>query len=145
MMGDRPTYVEVAAILSSDESETPRGKFCIMKNGSSTPRIIDANSFMVEPLQYPLLYPQGQPGWHIGRSDNSIPSRKMSLLKDTRCLLLSEDRFSRFGPLSEIWLIDMYARIEGQRLSYLKMMQKKEENRQDYGLDQWMKYRQQRC
>lgn len=70
----------------------------------------------MEPFQYPLFYPEGTPGWHIGRLDNR--GQKLSTLLYSRCLLLSEPRFSELGRASEAWQVDMFARKEEEILRY---------------------------
>ncbi|XP_054280076.1 uncharacterized protein LOC128998105 [Macrosteles quadrilineatus] len=77
----------------------------------------------MEPFQYPLLYPQGTVGWHVGRLDNK--GAKLTQFKYSRCLLLSEPRFSHLGRLSQAWQVEMFARYEEEKLRYIKFTQLK--------------------
>ncbi|XP_054281411.1 uncharacterized protein LOC128999079 [Macrosteles quadrilineatus] len=122
-LGDKQTGIEVHAVLSTDENPNDPRKLTIWKVGSPRPTSIDLLSPLMEPLQYPLLYPQGTLGWHIGALDNE--GQKLSQLKYTRCLLLSEVRFSHLGRLSQAWQVDVFARYEEEKLRFLKFCQMK--------------------
>ncbi|CAH1188745.1 unnamed protein product [Phyllotreta striolata] len=76
----------------------------------------------MEPMQYPLLYPHGETGWGFGKYDKR--GGKLSQLRYIRCLLLSDERFTAFNKLSETWLVDMYCRIEEERLNFIRRCQR---------------------
>ncbi|XP_054256904.1 uncharacterized protein LOC128981934 [Macrosteles quadrilineatus] len=123
VLGDRQTGVEVHAVISTDETVYEPRKLSVWKVGSGRPTSINLFSPLMEPFQYPLLYPQGTLGWHIGRRDNY--NNKLSQYDYSRCLLLSEPRFSHFGRLSQAWQVEMYARYEDEKLNYIKFTQTK--------------------
>ncbi|XP_054290778.1 uncharacterized protein LOC129005795 [Macrosteles quadrilineatus] len=123
VLGDRQTGVEVHAVLSNDENDTEPRRLTIWKSGSDRPTFIDLLHPLMEPFQYPLLYPQGTVGWHVGRLDNK--GAKLTQFKYSRCLLLSEPRFSHLGRLSQAWQVEMFARYEEQKLRYIKFTQLK--------------------
>jgi hypothetical protein len=121
VLGDRQTGIEVHAVLSTDESLSDPRKITVWKTGSSRPTSIDLLSPLMEPFQYPLLYPQGTLGWHVGRLDNR--GNKLTQYNYSRCLLLSEPRFSHIGRLSQAWQVEMFARYEEEKLRYIKFSQ----------------------
>ncbi|KAI5708509.1 hypothetical protein M8J77_024181 [Diaphorina citri] len=121
VLGDRQTGVEVHAVLSTEETVSDPRRLSVWKVGSGQPTTIDLFSPLMEPFQYPLLYPEGNPGWYINRLDNN--GRKLSQFNYARCLLLSEPRFSHFGRLSQAWQVEMFARFEEERLRFIKRVQ----------------------
>ncbi|XP_054282185.1 uncharacterized protein LOC128999618 [Macrosteles quadrilineatus] len=123
VLGDRQTGVEVHAVISTDDTVYEPRKLSVWKVGSGRPTSINLFSPLMEPFQYPLLYPQGTLGWHIGRRDNF--NNKLSQYDYSRCLLLSEPRFSHLGRLSQAWQVEMYARYEDEKLNYIKFTQTK--------------------
>ncbi|KAE8739270.1 hypothetical protein FOCC_FOCC015230, partial [Frankliniella occidentalis] len=115
---EQRTSREVAALICTDPATYNPRKLTIWKREeNSFPQSIDTFHPLLEPFQYPLLYPHGTPGWHINRLDNY--GNKLSQFDYTRCLLLSQPRFSQFGRLSETWLVDMYARYEEEKLNFI--------------------------
>ncbi|XP_054274704.1 uncharacterized protein LOC128994295 [Macrosteles quadrilineatus] len=121
VLGDGQTGVEVHAVLSTDETVHEPRKLTIWKVGSPKPTSINLFSPLMEPFQYPLLYPDGTLGWHIGRLDNF--NNKLSQYNYARCLLLSDPRFSHIGRLSQAWQVEMFARFEEERLNFIKYNQ----------------------
>jgi len=121
VLGDRQTGIEVHAVLSTEENINEPRKLTIWKVGSGRPSNIDLFSPLMEPFQYPLLYPQGNLGWYIGLLDNY--GKKLSQYNYTRCLLLSDTRFSHLGRLSQAWQVEMFARFEEERLRFVKLSQ----------------------
>ncbi|CAG9860880.1 unnamed protein product [Phyllotreta striolata] len=100
ILGEQPQSTEVAAVISLiDEPNDPR-QICIWKNGEGK-RQLNVFHPIMEPFQYPLLYPRGELGWTINMKDNQ--GGKLSQLKYIRCLLLSQERFTAFNKLSETW------------------------------------------
>ena len=75
-----------------------------------------------EPLQYPLLFPHGTPGW----SPNLRP--KISQITWYRFRLLSESRFCDLGRLGNEYLVDMYSRVEEERLNFIQQGRKDQLN-----------------
>ncbi|KAL1447196.1 hypothetical protein WDU94_005473 [Cyamophila willieti] len=125
-LGDRNTGIEVHAVLSTEEAGSEPSKLTIWREGADRPSRIDLFSPLMEPFQYPLLYPQGTPGWCINRLDNQ--GRKLSQYRYYRCLLLSEPRFCTFGRLSQAWQVEMFARYEEEQLNFIRGAQDKRNN-----------------
>ncbi|KAG8284961.1 hypothetical protein J6590_091296 [Homalodisca vitripennis] len=69
--GQRQRGIEVHAVLSCDEAVTDPRRLTDWKVGTGRPSSIDLFSPLMEPFQYPLLYPQGTLGWLIGVLDDN--------------------------------------------------------------------------
>jgi hypothetical protein len=104
---------EIAAIIHGNNLHQvhPRSVL-IQQNGNPTPQKIDILSPLYEPLQFPIFFPHGTPGWSV--------DKPMSQIRWYRCRLLSEHRFQQFGRLCGEYLVDMYSRVEDQRLAYIR-------------------------
>ncbi|XP_046666819.1 uncharacterized protein LOC124358560 [Homalodisca vitripennis] len=59
VLGDRQTGIEVHAVLSNEDTITDPRKLTIWKKSDRRPSSVDLFSPLMEPFQYPLLYPQG--------------------------------------------------------------------------------------
>jgi hypothetical protein len=70
-----------------------------------------------EPMQYPVLFPQGSPGWGLNDSRRLIPFTQCAWCRGR---LLTEDRFQTFGQLGCEYLCDMYSRVEEEQLKYIR-------------------------
>ncbi|KAG6695627.1 hypothetical protein I3842_09G107500 [Carya illinoinensis] len=67
-----------------------------------------------DPLQYPLLFPLGDTGWHQGIQR---VNRGSTLTKNVRSILLLS------GRLLQQFVVDMYVKIETSRLDYFRSKQ----------------------
>ena len=86
-------------------------------------RITETNR-AYDPLQYPLLFPEGEDGY----SFQTIQGHKVTCMQFYAFRLMVRDDFShllRCGPLFHQFVVDMYAKIESERLLYFKLNQKK--------------------
>lgn len=86
---------EVAAIMHANNivNIQPRS-IIIWRNSDIAPKFVNILSSQYEPLQYPLLFPHGTPGWHANNCYN------FSQIDWYRCRLLHEERFSVLGRLT---------------------------------------------
>jgi hypothetical protein len=110
---------EVAAIINPYNMHEVRcRKIVVAHKGKLRPDFIDILSPLYEPLQYPLLFPFGNPGWSREGSRLFKPPR--SQCQWYRYRLLSESRFLLLGRLTCEYIVDMYCRIEDERLQYLR-------------------------
>ncbi|CAG8840893.1 36230_t:CDS:1, partial [Racocetra persica] len=105
---------EIAAIIHANNTVnlSPRS-IIIWRQSDTAPKFINILSSQYEPLQYPLLFPHGTPGWHANNSYN------LSQIDWYCCHLLHEQRFLVFGRLTSEYLVDMYSRVEEERLTYI--------------------------
>jgi Helitron helicase-like domain at N-terminus len=93
-------------------------KIVVAHKGKLKPDFVDILSPLYEPLQYPLLFPFGDPGWSREGSRLFQPPR--SQCQWYRFRLLNEPRFLQFGRLTCEYIVDMYSRIEDERLQYIR-------------------------
>ncbi|KAE8738376.1 hypothetical protein FOCC_FOCC016145, partial [Frankliniella occidentalis] len=115
---------EVSALLCTADEPVTRRQIVIWKVGQARYRTVDSFHPLYEALQYPLLFPGGQRGYYFDRPD-ATGTKRISHMKYLRCLLLSEERFSMYGTLSDTYLVDMYARVEHERLLFWQNCQER--------------------
>jgi hypothetical protein len=60
-----PSVSEVAAVIV-DDTETTEGRDLILRTTSGSLQRIRSCNQAYNSLSYPLLFPRGDPGWHIG-------------------------------------------------------------------------------
>jgi hypothetical protein len=106
---------EVAAIIDAQNLQTiaPR-KVVFFRNVDRQPTFLSIFSHMYEPLQYPLLFPRGTPGWS---PDNRS---RLTQIQWYRWYFIAEERFRQLGRLAGEYAVDMYSRVEEERLNYLR-------------------------
>ena len=111
---------EVTAIIhvANLHSIKPRSVYIHRKATGAMAEEVSILSSHYEPLQYPLLFPHGTPGW----SPNLQP--KISQITWYRFRLLSESRFCDLGCLGNEYLMDMYSRVEEEHLNFIQQDQK---------------------
>jgi hypothetical protein len=93
----------------------------VWHNNREQPKFISIFSRHYEPLQYPLLFPHGSPGWGLTEDPSGKLTRSLPFTQRLwyRGRLLTDDRFITFGRLTSEYLCDMYSRIEEERLDYI--------------------------
>ncbi|XP_031334000.1 uncharacterized protein LOC116164014 [Photinus pyralis] len=89
-------------------------------------------SNIIDPLTYPLLFPNGDKGWDMNMEhiqENRTVSRfKVTLLQYVSYRLSVRPGFSLLHRSQKLFLqyiVDIYVRIESQRLTYIRMNQSK--------------------
>ena len=109
---------ELAAIvhLTNIQEIHPRSVF-IYRNDSFGSKKVSILSPQYEPLQYLLLFSHGTPGWSPSAM---FASNKISQIQWYKMRLLTEPRFQTFGRLANEYLIDMFSRVEEERLQYIR-------------------------
>lgn len=133
----RPAGGELDAIINTLNLQVvDNRKIIFFRHGGHPPQFVDIPSRLYEPLQYPLLFPHGTPGW--GRSPSTSfraiqndpedpidmsggDSVPYTLVEWCRGLLLAEPQFLTFGCLTNEYLVDMYSRTEDDRLNLIRM------------------------
>ena len=126
-----PTAPEVAALIVQGTEGNFRDivlnqRDTGLQRVSETHRLYDA-------LQYPLLFPRGEDGYYLQIWQVNPATREENLEKRISPLqyysyraMCRENDFNilhRAGKLSHQFFVDMYAKIESERLSYLRMNQ----------------------
>ncbi|XP_053134124.1 LOW QUALITY PROTEIN: uncharacterized protein LOC128337304 [Hemicordylus capensis] len=132
------SHTEVAAIFVGEDGEPPSNRdICIYPTGE-TCQIISPMNCNTDPMVYPLLFPHGECGWHIGMSHveerRSAKRVKVTQLRYFAYRLATWRSFSLLhssGKLYQQYIVDAYVRTEGSRLNYLR------QNQQDLRIEQY--------
>ena len=79
-----------------------------------------------EPLQYPLLFPHGTPGWGLTEDAAGHETNTLQLTQhEWYCSrLLTDSRFHVFGRVFCEDLCDMYSCIEEEWLNFIRISKK---------------------
>lgn len=130
-----PSVDEVAGLIVGDFDSTDCGRDIVVSSMDGTLRRIHETHTSFLPLQYPLLFPNGEDGYKediLFRQDGDgrvfkkrvrvslrefISFRIHERMREDSVILRSRRLFQQF-------LVDCYSMIEAQRLSYIKGNQK---------------------
>ncbi|XP_035840209.1 uncharacterized protein LOC110909633 [Helianthus annuus] len=127
---NRPNVSEVAVLITNDfgENTEPRDVIVSTKNGVLQ-RISELHQLYM-PLQYPLLFPYGETGFHerIRYHDNTgrrATKRQCVTMREYYCYRIhyrnnEGTTLLRGGRLFQQYLVDSYAAIEEQRLRWMR-------------------------
>jgi Helitron helicase-like domain at N-terminus len=120
---DHAANGEIGAIMRTTTSSIdvePRSVY-VYRGANTSPKAISILSPQYEPLQYPLLFFNGEEGWHPKNT------KKFTQLRWYRARLLQQaDRFTTFSRLHCEYICDMYSRVEDQRLDYIRKARNKQ-------------------
>lgn len=130
-MNNLPTCDEVAALIIGDDSAVEKGRDIIVKNSCGELERIYETYVSFLPLQYPLLFPFGEDGYHRNikiRSENHGNVERKRLMVAMREFLSYriQDRPDVYGNivhsrrLFQQFVVDCYTMLETQRLSYVR-------------------------
>lgn len=126
-----PTADEVAVILPGDQSQAQPRDIILRNRGGALQRISDCHPAYA-PLQYVLLFPYGENGWHpdlLLQASNERTRKRITLTRYTAFRLHNrQGEFScllRGGRLFQRYLVDMWATADQQNLTYLRNNQDK--------------------
>ncbi len=117
-----PTVDEVAVILPTDMSSSEPRDIVLQRRGGVLQHISDCHPAYA-PLQYPLLFPHGENGWHPAL-DNGGEDKRITQSRFAAHYL--HDRLAEFscvlrgGRLFTRWMVDMYASMDQNRLLWLR-------------------------
>lgn len=116
---DHSSPNDFAAIMHASNSTTinPRS-ILIHRRRTHQPEFINILSHHYEPLHYVLLFPHGDIGWGASAVNGVLSMSQMNWYRN-RLLADEDDRFMKFGRLTCEYLVDMYSRVEEQRLAYI--------------------------
>ena len=121
---------DVAAIFVGEDGEPPAQRdICIYPRGDACKRISVLN-MNCDPMVYPLLFPYGDPGWHIQlthvEEKQTANRTRVTQLQFYAYRLAMTSAFSILhssGKLFQQYVVDAYVRTEGARLHYLRSHQ----------------------
>ncbi|KAL7076373.1 hypothetical protein ACQ4LE_004482 [Meloidogyne hapla] len=122
-----PRANEVAAVyVPGADGEVPDAKVVVRQRGKEL-KILNSADAMVTPMTYPLFYPSGTLGWHPElKQCNS--NRRVTRLQYVCCSLAIRKEFNPIlygGKLFQQYCVDEYVKIEGDRMRWIRMNQKK--------------------
>lgn len=129
-----PTSSDIAVLMPGDgfEINTNRDILLSLKCGDNAMMRIDQTHRYYDPLSYPMLFPCGEFGWDINIKrldrDRNGNFRKLSSMDFYAYRLHFRNANSilhRAGKLFQQFVVDAYARIEQERLRYLRFNQRK--------------------
>ncbi|UYV81931.1 hypothetical protein LAZ67_21000181 [Cordylochernes scorpioides] len=126
-----PTINEVAIVIVQENCD--RRDIVLSKRGSGVQRINEFHR-SYDALQYPLVFWNGQDGYHfhIPQLINGVPSahKTVSCMDFYASLLMIRSRnpgitnwLLAFGDLTHQILVDIYAKVESERLHYISAHQ----------------------
>ncbi|POM62083.1 Helitron helicase-like protein [Phytophthora palmivora] len=126
-----PTATEVAAIIIDRAAAEHRDIILNTRQGGFK-RIYEASE-SYNPLQYPLLFPYGEPGWtyDLPYVDNPVDSNGKPLtmsLREYESYVLhdrtpSSSLILRGGRLTQQYCVDQWAKCRQERLRFIEMNQ----------------------
>nr|ABD65060.1 hypothetical protein 27.t00039 [Brassica oleracea] len=129
-----PTANEVAALIPEDFVLNMETRDIVLESTSGKLQRISELHPAYLPLQYPLLFPDGEDGFRlnipIGFEDSTVRKRKNVTMREYFAFRILERRWeaptiTRSGRLFHQFLVDAYTMIESSRLRYLWLNQKK--------------------
>ncbi|CAO4369137.1 unnamed protein product [Caenorhabditis nigoni] len=123
-----PTADEVAVVYVGDDEDIPgkRGFTIHQHSGRLTSlHIIDPNC---DPMSYPLLFPTGQSGWHPNLPYEKAKGKRqnvtmMEFYSYNLHVRSSFHPLFRAGKLFQQYVVDVWARVEQNRLNFLRQNQ----------------------
>ena len=90
------------------------------KRSELQPTFVSSFNPLYESLQYPLLFPHGNAGWHIELMSLNPPYSKVSQIEYYRHRILMDARFGMLGRLLNEYLVDMFSSVKDSRLNFIR-------------------------
>lgn len=127
-----PSVNEVAIIINGNEFER---RDIVLKKRTNELQNISETNIAYDALQYPLMFPRGEPGYCINHQQIN-PNTKLELNKKVsamsyyayKIMVRKGNHILQFKQLFHQYLTDMYAKIETERLQFIRFNQKKNES-----------------
>ena len=122
-----PTNNEIAAIFVGEDGAPPIHRDVIVYPTAEQKHRISYLSSHLDSMIYPLLFPNGEQGWHINMEhvpEHRTPVRNKVTMQEYYIYRLAiRNGFSalhRSGKLFQQYLVNAYVKVEGCRLHYIK-------------------------
>ncbi|VDO77139.1 unnamed protein product [Heligmosomoides polygyrus] len=117
---DIPTANEVAAVYVAEDGDIPASRsLAVHQRGGNLQQLPDIDR-KCDPLTYPLFFPTGLDGWHVGLKNTA--NKRLSQMKYYAYLLSIQDNewnpLLRGGKLLQPFIVDAYVKIEQNRLHF---------------------------
>ena len=127
-----PTFDEVAIVMVGNEFD--RRDIVLQKRNNLLQRVAETHR-SYDALQYPLMFWQGEDGYSFGipqtnpDTGNNVLGKKVTAMDfyAYRIMIRSgeDNHLLKFRQLFHQFIVDMYAKIESERLLYIRLNQKK--------------------
>lgn len=120
---------DVAAIFRAKDGEPPGERNMVIYSKLNGIRRVSVLEPSLDPMAYPLLFPMGDSGWHPDMTHEpgtSLQRNRLTMLQYASYRLSTREGFSllhRSQKLFLQWVVDIYVRIEGTRLSFIRSHQ----------------------
>ncbi|XP_078251661.1 uncharacterized protein LOC144591268 isoform X1 [Rhinoraja longicauda] len=116
---------EVAVIIPNNNEPEATSRHIILKERGGGLRIISESHRSYDSLQYVLFFPLGDDGWHYQLKMRN--SRKLTAMRYYAYKIMNRDnefnQLLRGGRLFQQYVVDMAAKIENDRLNYIRLNQ----------------------
>ena len=124
---NKPTRDDVAAIFTSDDGAPPKREYVVMSKTNSL-TILNDLSPIVDPMSYPLLFPNGEHGYstllnHVGPNATAVRNRLTIREFYNHRLAIRDEIFNPIflaGSLFQQYIVDAYCKIESNRLYFIR-------------------------
>lgn len=127
-----PLINEIAAVISGDQFSSR--DIVLRAHDDTLQRVADTHKFY-DALQYPLIFCKGQEGYHFEIplinpvTKQPLPNKKVSCMDFYAYhMMVRQNDFNiltRCRQLFHQFLVDMYVKVESERLRYISLNQKK--------------------
>jgi len=127
-----PTFDEVAIVMVGNEFD--RRDIVLQKRNSLLQRVAETHR-SYDALQYPIMFWQGDDGYYFGipqinpDTGNPIAGKKVSAMDYYSYRIMmrvdEENHLLKCRQLFHQFIVDMFAKIESERLLYIRLNQKK--------------------
>jgi REP element-mobilizing transposase RayT len=124
-----PTNSEIAVVLPGDGSEVRSCRDIIINSTDNHLYRIHELNCNTDPLHYVLLFPKGDSGFHLRIPYTRITENREFMTQSEfyayRLMVRENDNsvVHRGGRLFQQYIVDQYAKIEKQRLNYIRTHQ----------------------
>ena len=127
------TANEVAVVYVGDDENIPGERLFVLYENNRRLQVINHLNKLCDPLTYPLVFPNGEDGWHpnIPRKNMASGSRERVTQKEFYSyLLFSRDR-TQFNPLHHAgkllqqYIVDSWLKVEMNRLYFIRKNQQR--------------------
>jgi hypothetical protein len=125
-----PSAREIAAVIPGDGTEATSSRDIILHRREGPLQRISDGHRSYECLHYVVFFPHGEDGWHyelrMHQPDKPKPNRVTQIRYGAFRLFPRHNEFSvilRGGTLFQQWVVDVFARADQSRLTYLRTHQ----------------------
>eukprot|EP00664_Eupelagonemidae_sp_cell27_P009317 gene9317-5396_t len=116
------TEISARYRITTDIDDMPRRSFAVFDRDGGEQWYPTLSHELYEALQYPLFHSRGTLGWWARKSQQmytDINGHPMTLMWYARQRLFCERTLHACGRLLNEWMVDMFCRIDDNRLNYL--------------------------